>query len=234
MTIADVHNFIYFIIRKTKNEMVSHEHIDDALHAAQLSRFSDLLPAPSNPGIQPLPQNKIEYGTSANGMDYLFPFKKKKDFLQQDTLKGLLKLETDYAHLRAVYVLSYNNKYQRTKYIGIPILNENQLADRLSSQIINPTPDRPVAIEVYADGKAIQIYPQQGFAGRYYYFSTPIKPKYAYTMNGRVETQDLSASVDLQWDEESTNKIIWVALTSIGVVVNEPMEVQLAQYKQQS
>lgn len=231
MKIADVHNFIYFVLRKGKNAMISHEWIDESLHSAQLSRFSELLPP--NPGPNPVPRQQIEYGTSVNGMDYLFPFKKKKDFYQDDTENGLLKLEDDYAHLRAIYVLSYNNKYERTKYVGVPILNENQLADRLSSQIINPTCNRPVGIEVYEGVKAIQLYPQEAFYGRYYYFSKPVKPKYAYTMDGRKEVQNMDNSIDLVWDDESVNAIIYKALQPLGINLKEPMNVQWAQYKEQ-
>lgn len=232
MTIAEVHNFIYFILDKARLGRISHESIDDAFHHAQLSRFTELLPPKSEPGRPPIPVNQIEYGTTVNGMDYLYPFKKMKDFSQDDTPDGLLKFEADYAHLRAIYVLSYNNKHQRTKYAGVPILNENQLSDRLSSQIIFPVPSRPVGIEVYDSGKAVQLYPQQGMAGRYYYFGMPVKTKYAYTVAGRTETQDMENSIDPAWDDESVNAIIWKAIQPLGVNLNAPMDVQWAQYKE--
>lgn len=233
MNIADVHNFIFFVLKKNKDTMISHEWIDEALHSAQMGRFTELLPPKSIPGQAPVPVSQIEYGTSVNGMDYLLPFKKMKDFEQTDTPAGLLALQDDYAHLRAIYILSYNNKHERTSYRGVPILSENQLAERLSSQIINPTCSNPVGIMIYDKGPQIQIYPTQPCYGRYYYFCKPIKPKYAYTLNGRVETQDTGNSVDLAWDDESVFAIIWKALQPLGVNLTAPMDVQWAQYKEQ-
>jgi len=233
MTIADVHDYIFFILDKSKQDMVSHEWIDSALHSAQLSRFSELLPAQSEPGRAPVPVSQIEYGTSTNAMDYLFPFKKKKDFFQDDTPNGLLLLEDDYSHLRAIYVLSYSNKYQKSTYRGVSILSENQLPERLSSQIIMPTDRNPVGIMVYNGGKAIQIYPQKGFSGSYYYFSTPVKPRFAYTVDGLTETQDLGNSVDLVWDDESQNAIIWKALQPLGINIDDTLAIQWAQSKEQ-
>jgi len=233
MDIASIHDFIFFVLRKEQNAIISHEQVDDALHAAQMSRFGELLPAKSEPGQQPAPLQQVEYGTTTNSMDYLFNFKKKFDFSQDETPLGMVSLPSDYAHLRAVYTLSYNNKYERTKYVGIPILSENQLAERLSSQIINPTCDRPVGIMVYEAGKKIQLYPQQPFFGRCYYFSIPVKPKYAYTTDGRTITQNIGDSVGLLWDDESTNLIMYKALQILGVNLQFPMVIQWSQYKEQ-
>ena len=231
MNIADVHNFIFFVLKKSKNAMVTHEWIDDSLHSAQLSRFSELLPP--KPGPNAIPVQQVEYGTTVNGMDYLLPFKKKVDFFQDDTPNGLLLLADDYSHLRAIYVLSYSNKYQRSTYRGVSILSENQLPERLSSQIIMPTDRNPVGIMVYDTKPGIQIYPQKPFYGRYYYFSKPVKPKYAYVINGRTETQNVQDSVDLVWDDESINSIIWKALQPLGLNLMDNQDITFAQYKEQ-
>lgn len=231
MDIQSIHNFILSILNKDENAIVSHEKIDDALHSAQMGRFTECLPPRTDQA--PVPVQQVAYGTTTNAMDYLAPFKKADDFNQDDTPEGLLSLPSDYAHLTGAYVMVYNNKHEKIAHAGVPVLNENQLADRLSSQIITPSCRWPVGTLVYDSGNKLQIYPKQPFAGHYYYFCKPIHPKFAYTTNGRVVTYDEGNSIQLLWDDESINIIIYKALQILGVKLEFPLAIQWGQYKDQ-
>jgi len=230
MDIKVIHGFILFVLDKDQDDLVSHERIDDVLHSAQMARFSECLPG--NIGVTP--RNQVPYGTTVNSIDYLAPFKHKVDFNQNDTPGGLLSMKTDYAHLAGIYTMNYNNKHERVGYPGVAIIDENQLATRLNSQVIYPTCSAPVGVMVYDTVQKIQIYPMKPCMGHYYYFAKPTKPEYAYTTDGRTEIYDPENSTQLLWDDENVNIIIYKVLELLGIKLQFPLVTQWAQYKEQA
>ena len=119
---------------------------------------------------------------------------------------------TDYLHFL----------HLRTDTKRIEVLNDNEVGDRLGSAIITAT----FAAREGVGGKYnnvdfttpyLQLYPKTGLALVLTYLAKPVAPVYSYTRTGRQIVFNPATSVDLQWNDEATNRIITRTLSSLGV-----------------
>lgn len=243
MKISKTHDLIRGILKKENKGFISHERIDEALDLGQMDQLVFLLGAPEGyrPG-RPIPT--VAYGMTQKIHNDLGPFKVDPIAFNENTYNsnsnqygtgpdGILRLPTDYLHCRAIYGTEYNNQIQANKVRPIKILNEDQIAERLDSHIIQPTEERPVALlgGVTNGQYRIQFFPETGKTGQLYYLRRPVAPKYAYTLNGRTETFDAGNSIDLEWNDAAVNQVIYKALGILGVPIEDPMSIQFSQYK---
>lgn len=230
MDIKVVHDTILFYTNKEQNAYVSHEEIDEVLDRAQMVLFNQYH---TNPKLPAQAQAEL-YGESQRIDDALSPFKELFTFQPnqspvQITNGGIINLPPAYQHLISLYTTTFNSTLGRNVYSGVQVLNEEELIERLESQVIPVSSGDPIAI--MNKQNKIQLFPPTGATGGVYYFRRPLKPLFAYTQSGRTITYDDANSVDLEWKDIDVNNIISIALSYLGIHMSAVDIVQFAQAK---
>ena len=231
MGIEDTHEMILFMLDKTQQEYVSHERIDDALHMAQMQRFMELYGnlKQYQPGR---PIANVAYGMTQKVDDELKKFKTTETYTTAtDALVNFSSLSASYAHLLSLRIVYTENSVERQS--GVKVLSEDQIAQRINSQIVAPTDNEPVAligntsIQLFPDNKAHSVIVS--------YLRLPTKPKYAYSVgsDGRTVTFDSANSVDLEFPDTSYNDIVMKALNILSVNTKDSFLNQYSEVKTQ-
>ena len=177
MNINDIHNVILFYINKEQQGFVTHEEIDEVLDRAQMTLFNQYH---TNPKIPANTQIEL-YGDSQRIDDALSPFKAKYTFNAGASPSGVITLPANYQHLIALYTTVYNSTLGRNVYSAVQVLAEDELIERLESQVIPISADDPVAI--MNSNNLIQLFPEVASTGAVYYFKRPAVPVFGYTQS---------------------------------------------------
>ena len=280
MTIKEIHDYIVFILNKETTGYVSHNDIDTAIDRGQMSKFMELYGNPKQyqPG-RPIPP--IAYGQTQKISDDLRFFKKREQFTS--TSAGIIEFTnlTEYLHLLGVYVVGTLNNTPNNTYVvtdgtvaysagtssrtfakPVKVVTEDQLADRLVSQVSAPSTTSPIGI-LGDSGNKIQLFPEVEHSGYIMYLSKPIKPLFSHVVDGRKivhnstssaatftagstltlpdgtivnagATYTLPGSIELNWAEDCVNDIINKALSSLGVHLEDQNVTQYAEVKNQT
>lgn len=225
MDINDIHSVILFYLNKEQNGYVTHEEIDEVLDRAQMVLFNQYH---TNPKLPAQAQANV-YGESQRMDDALSPFKSSYTLNAGNTPGGLITLPAGYMHLINLYTTVYNSQLGRNVYSGVQMLSEEELVERLESQIIPPTADDPVGIMLSQN--RIQLYPSTTATGQVNYFTRPVKPVFAYTQVGRVITYNQAGSTQMLWKDMDINNIISTALSYFGLNFSSQEVMQFAELK---
>jgi len=225
MTISQTHDTVRAFLNKDLGVYVPPEQIDVQLHNAQLVLFNSYF---QNPKLPVRMQTDL-WGKSIRVDEALAPFKEKYEFNQILTPGGVIQLPNDALHTLLVYTTKYSNTLGRNVYYQTEIIPEDELISRIESQVIPLDEFGPIGI--LGSEKKIQLFPEQAADGAVYYLRTPAVPVYAYTKTGRVVTQDVGNSVDLEWGDTDVMNIIVIALSFLGVQVSSQDVVQYAEAK---
>ena len=225
MDINDVHRVILFVLDKEQNGYVSHEEIDDQLDRAQMVLFNQYF---NNPKLPAAAQPQV-YSENQRIHDSLAPFKEKYTFLTTDTPSGVLTLPAGFMHLLGLYTSVYNATLSRNVYSGVQVLNEEELIERLESQVIPVSVDDPICI--MNKQNKIQLFPETAQSGAVYYLRKPVKPVFGYTSSGRAITYSSGASTQLEWKESDIQNIIVIALSYLGINLSSAEVIQYAEDK---
>ena len=118
-------------------------------------------------------------------------------------------------------------------YFSIKMTNEDELADKLNSQINPPIQSAPVG--EYIGLGEIQLYPQiNSYDGFVQYLRRPQMPIYGYdVVGGRSIVYNPSQSIQLEWRDNDVNAILLKALASEGINLSDQEVSQFAQIKSQ-
>jgi hypothetical protein len=280
MTIKEIHDYIVFILNKETTGYVSHKDIDAAIDRGQMSKFMELYSNPKQhqPG-RPIPP--IAYGQTQKISDDLRYFKKREQFTSDST--GIINFTglTEYLHLLGVYVVGTLNNTPNNSYVvtdgtvaytssttnrtfakPVKVVSEDQLADRLVSQVAAPSTTSPIGI-LGDSGNKIQLFPEVQHSGYIMYLSRPIKPLFSHVVDGRKivhnaaassatftassaltlpdgtsvaagATYTLPGSVELNWAEDCINDVINKALNFLGVHLEDVNVIQYTEGKNQT
>lgn len=231
MNIQDIHNVILFYLNKAQQGFITHAEIDQVLDRAQMALFNEYH---ANPKLYNTRQAKgfaPGYGDNQRMDDALSPFKKTYVFTNNDTPGGVITLPSDYMHLIALYTTQFVQALGRNVVNPVQVLNEEELIERLESQVIPVSYEDPICIMNAA--KKIQLFPEQPQPGRVYYFKRPAVPLFAYTQSGRTITYNSGGSTQLEWNEADINNVIIKALSYYGLNLQSQEVVQFAQIKNQ-
>jgi hypothetical protein len=280
MTIKEIHDYIVFILNKETTGYISHDDIDAAIDRGQMSKFMELYSNPKQhqPG-RPIPP--VAYGQTQKISDDLRFFKRREQFTSSNA--GIIDFAnlTEYLHLLGVYVVGTlnntpNNTYtitdgtiafsqgtvNRTYNKPVKVVNEDQLADRLISQVSAPSTTSPIGI-LGDQGQKIQLFPETQHSGYIMYLSRPVKPLFSHVVDGRKivhnasgssatftasssltlpdgttvssgATYTLPGSIELNWPEDCINDIINKALVSLGVHIEDLNVYQYSEVKNQT
>lgn len=118
-------------------------------------------------------------------------------------------------------------------YYAVKMINEDELSNRLNSQIDPVTYTAPVGEMTQL--RKIQLYPKtNNYTGTVSYMRKPIKPVYGYTVTGgRTIVYDPLTSTQLEWRESDINMVLLKALSSIGINLSDGEVSQFAEVKSQ-
>lgn len=226
MDLKVIHDTILYFLNKEQNGFVTHEEIDLVLDKAQLVLFNQYHTNPKLPAGNQL----ASYGESQRIDDALSVFKDKYTFANIDTPGGVITLPANYQHLLSLYTTVYNATLSRNVYSGVQVLNEEELIERLESQVIPVTPDDPIAI--MNKQNKIQLFPESPATGGVYYLRRPAVPNFVYTQSGRTITYNQGGSTQLEWRDIDVQNIIVIALSYYGLNMSSADIVQFAQVKE--
>lgn len=233
MTIAEVHNLFYLIYDKEQNGHLPHEEVDNLLHLGSISYFSLLVGnmRQYQPG-RPVPP--IHDGATGRVSDELNPFRSSVDFMdipfnlttaRYGVLpEGVLVLPDDIEFMESVdaYVMEDGQLVLKP----VHVVTTDEWARRAGSSLIPVSKSTAIAKHIGSGGtvnsvdvgkrKKLRLLPKD-VSGQFSYLRSPIKPWFKYILNGRVVTQDVAGSVDLEWGTSATVNIIKRALSLAGV-----------------
>ncbi len=213
MNLNDFFNILNFWIGKELGAYYTVSQLEEITDAGQLAYYSDIKP---------------KYATSTLIKEILSPFKRKYDFTPSSTVSGYIVVPSNVNYLDLLDVQITYLISNRTIYYGVPMLNEDERAERLNSQIDPVTITSPIGeMDI---PRFIRLYPLSGYTGTVTYFKRPVKPVYAYSVvSGRVIVYDDAASTQLEWRQTEYTQVALKALKSIGINVSEADIQQFAQ-----
>ena len=137
MNIKESVDYLNFWIKKERGSFYTIEETVQLIDRAQIGLYNDIIQ---------------KYATSQIVKDTLEPFKNKYYFTPDTTRNGLIVInDSDYFNLLNCTISYTDTSYlsnNRTSYYGLKLINEDELADRLNSQINAPTTHMPVAQEL--------------------------------------------------------------------------------------
>lgn len=212
MDLFDIHKFIDQEANKSQNGWFTPEEKDRALHQASLMLYDECFRS---------------YALSQDAQDDLAPFKKAYNFTNANSINGLISLPDNYQHFLGGYVQLYDNVRNMPVYQSFDVVNDDELADRISSQVIPISTSKPVG--QWAGKGKIQLWPKQPSAGYVSYLKFPDRPELVYLMDGREIVYDGSNSSQLEWDELNTRKIIMGAIQLLGITIDADKLIQITQ-----
>lgn len=216
MTIQEAFDFLNFWINKKTGAWYTIPELETVVDRGQMSLYSDLQPI---------------YATSQKAKDALAPFIARYDFLPANTISGYIVIPSNSTYLNLLDVQVYYAVSNRTIYAGVPMVNQDERAMRLNSQVDPVTATSPIGEQIAP--RYIRIYPiSVGYTGTVTYFRRPLKPVFGYSViSSRVIVYDSATSVQLEWPENWQNAVLIKALSSIGINLSEGEITQYAELK---
>ena len=131
-------------------------------------------------------------------------------------------MPSDYLQLESAQSKFMDGTTLRTR--PVMVLDGEEWPDRIDSIIAPPT--KVDAICTFYSGYI--LFNPTDVSGIIYYFKTPTKPFYKYTLVGRTETHDAGGSQNLLWNDIDSNNIILRALRLAGINAADPLLIQTA------
>jgi len=220
MDLKKLYDFFDYLVQKERGGTVTYAEKDDLFDRAQWWYYNSEVDL---------------YSKTQELKDSLSIFSVKLPLTSSST--GLVSLPTNpnanpcYQHLLSMGVKYWDNQQQKTRTKPIKFLGEDEILERLDSQILEPTTTDPVG-EQLSPGE-FQLYPQTTLTLTGYYLRKPLKPFFSYTMSGRTVVYNAGSSVQLEWNESSINKILIKALQLAGVNLNDELVIQYTAQKDQ-
>lgn|SRR3990167_11253380 len=120
-------------------------------------------------------------------------------------------------------------KNGQTVYSPIEVLDKDKEYYRLSSKIVPPTRENPLAV---FESTYIQIYPTNISNINFPYLRYPVDANWGFTLVNNRPVFNPATSVDLEWEDLTVNDIIINALQSIGISLKDADVLNYANQKQ--
>lgn len=220
MSLQERFDFLNFWINKSLGSFYTVGELELILDRGSLSLYEDLYP---------------KYATSQRIKDALAPFRATYNFTPSTTVSGYIVIPSDSNYLNLLDVQTTFQISNTTVYAPVTMVNEDERANRLNSQIDPVTVTSPIG-EIIAP-RFIRLYPTAapGYTGTVTYFRRPVKPVFGYSViSGRVIVYNEATSTQLEWSESWVNVVLMKALSSIGINLSSQEIQQYAELKTQS
>lgn len=214
MNIQEALDYLNFWINKKTGAWYTVSELIEVVDAGQMALYRDIKP---------------KYAVSQWVKDALSPFREKYNFTTQ--VSGYITVsDTDYLDLLDIQI--YFQISNRTVYAPIKLINEDERAQRLNSQIDPVTTTSPIGEQVGL--KTFLLYPAGAYNGNVTYLRRPVKPVFGYTViSGRVIVYDPNTSTQLEWRETEHIPLLLKGLQSIGINLSDQEIQNFAQIKTQ-
>lgn len=207
MTIQEIQDFIDLITAQERGGFNTYAEKDAALDRASLTLFEVY---------------RSQYAKSIEAKEALSPFRVRYDYTTDGDGEITLSIGQEFVHLLSMDVMVNEpdtpSGFNADRRYPVMFPNEDELADRLNSQIKTPSRTSPIA-DIIGVG-SYNLYPQVVHSGTIYYLKRPDAPIFSYTQVGRVITYDPNTSVQLEWTEPYLNNVIFLALRYLGINLN--------------
>lgn len=202
MDLNDFYNEILFYVDKKMGGWYPPGELDLIVDRAQMTLFN---------------RYYLQYATSQRLADALGPFKVNMSFTT--LVNGVVQMPANYLDLISIYTLvTYDDNITRER--AVEIIQENQLAIRLNSQVCPVTVYDPIGAQL--NDYDIQLYPKMVHNGICTYLLRPQKPIFSYTLvSGRVIVYDVNTSQQLLWNDKDFKSIAMIALEELGINLSE-------------
>jgi len=202
MDLNDQINFLNFWISKERGMYYTIPELESVLDYGQMSVFDDFYQ---------------KYATSQRIKDALAPFKSVYNFT---TLTSGYVIVPDEDYIKFLDLQIYFNISDRRVYYPVKLVNEDERADRLNSQIDPVTITSPIGEQTAA--KTFRLYPTYAYNGNVTYLRRPVKPVFGYSViSSRVIVYNAGTSTQLEWGQDMINTILIKALKSVGINIKE-------------
>jgi hypothetical protein len=202
MDLNDQINFLNFWIAKERGAYYTIAELESLLDFGSMSVFNDLHP---------------KYATSQRIKDALAPFKEVYNFT---TLTSGYVIVPDDDYIKFLDLQIYFNISDRRVYYPVKLINEDERADRLNSQIDPVTSTSPIGEQTAV--KTFRLYPVHTYNGNVTYLKRPVRPVFGYSViSSRVIVYNAGTSTQLEWGQDWINTILIKALKSIGINIKE-------------
>lgn len=203
MTLEDVFNRLNFFINKYTGAWFTPTELEDLCDSGQLALYSDYKP---------------KYATSQLVKDALSPFRATFNFTPADMISGFVIVppDSDYLDLLDIQII-FNISGRGIGYYPVDLINEDERANRLNSQIDPVTVTSPVG-EQFAP-RYFMLYPTGNqYTGKVTYFKRPQRPVYGYDLiSGRIPVYNPATSTQLLWRDSEITPLILKALQIAGI-----------------
>lgn len=198
MNIGEDIDFLNFHINKVLGAYYPPADLIALIDREQLALYSDLKP---------------KYATSQLIKDTLAPFRQVYNFT---TLISGYVIVPDTTFLDLLDIQIYFTISNRVVYAPVKLINEDERANRLNSQIDPVTITSPIGEQTAP--RTFRLYPVGVYNGNVTYLRRPVAPVYGYnTISGRVIVYNSATSTDLEWRTTEHDLILIKVLRSIGI-----------------
>lgn len=190
-----------FWINKYLGSFYSIEELTDVVNNGQMAYYTDIKP---------------KYATSNLIKEILAPFREEYEFVPAQTVSGIISVPSNSNYLDLLDIQIQFQISNRTVYVPVVMINEDERAYRLNSQIEPVTVTSPVG-EIIRP-RFFRIYPLGGYTGRVTYLRKPADVVYGYSViSGRVIVYNEATSTQLEWRQSEIIPILLKGLESIGI-----------------
>lgn len=208
-------NFLNFWVAKERGQFFTIPELENLLDVGQMSLFDDL---------------HRKYATSQNIKDALSPFKEVYNFTT--AVSGYV-IVPDEDYLKFLDLQIYFNISDRRVYYPVKLINEDERADRLNSQLDPVTITSPIGEQTAR--KTFRLYPVNAYNGNITYLRRPVRPVYGYNViSGWVINYDPLTSTQLEWGQDWITPILVKSLASIGINIKDADVSGFAQAKSEA
>jgi hypothetical protein len=217
VNLSEAYDFLNFFINKYQGSYYSPEELDLVVDRGQMALYTDYQP---------------KHATSQRIKDALAPFRRVWSFTASDTVSGVIPVPSNLNYLNLLSITVNYTISDRTIYAPVAMVNEDEIAHRLNSQIDPVTVTSPIG-EQLSPG-FFRLYPLSGYAGNIVFYRRPVKPNFVYsTISGRVIVYDDAASTQLEWNETEIDSVLLKSLSTLGINLTDQEITQYAEVKNQ-
>lgn len=215
MNISEAFEFLNFWINKKTGAWYTISELELLVDRGQISYYTDIKP---------------RYATSQLVKDILSPFKETYNFTAQ--VSGYVIIPDD-NYLDLLDIQIWFTISDRTTYYPVKLVNEDERANRLNSQISPVTVTSPIGEQTAP--KTFRLYPASAYNGNVTYLRRPVAPVFGYSViSERVIVYNPNTSTQLEWRDTEIVPILLKSLQSVGVNLTSAEVSQYAQMRTES
>ena len=221
--IKNIHDFIRFVLKKSRSGYLSPEEIDSTVNRASIDRWNkytgdiaDYQKGASFSPVNPTSSQKV--------IDRLRVFDRKSVIT---ITSGTGSIPSNYGILDMCSFFPTNI----SEGVEVRHINKGKWQDRIQKKVSTPTESNPVFM---IHQETIEVRPKTIKEVELYYKKKPVSAVYAYTYDAdNYPVYEDGPSVDIEWGIEEHNEIITGALVYLGMNLSDAQAVSYSESRKQ-